>query len=68
MGEHGIKWESKSLLDLDYTDDLSILDENLSKINKFLEALRAQCARIDLKIKVNKTQSLRLGISEGDVG
>ena len=27
MGEHGIKWEGKTFLDLDYVDDLSILDE-----------------------------------------
>ena len=33
MGEHGIKWESETLLDLDCADDLSILDENSSKIN-----------------------------------
>ena len=26
MGEHGIKWESIALLDLDYADNLSILD------------------------------------------
>ena len=25
MGDHGIKWRGKTLLDLDYADDLSIL-------------------------------------------
>ncbi|XP_065576493.1 serine/arginine repetitive matrix protein 1-like isoform X2 [Artemia franciscana] len=30
MRDHGIKWRGKTLLDLDYADDLSILDENAS--------------------------------------
>ena len=34
IGDHGIKWEGKTLLDLDYADDLSILDESVSKMNK----------------------------------
>ena len=33
MGERGIKWWSRALLDFDYADDLSILDENVSKMN-----------------------------------
>ena len=28
MGDHGIKWGGKTLLGLDYADDLSILDES----------------------------------------
>ena len=52
------------LLDLDYADDLSILDESVSKMNEFFEVLRVHCARIGLKINVKKTKSLRLGISE----
>ena len=35
MGERGINWESKTLLDLDYTDEFSNLDENISKIRSF---------------------------------
>jgi hypothetical protein len=30
-GDHGIKWGGKTPLDLDYADDLSILDETVSK-------------------------------------
>jgi hypothetical protein len=60
MGDHGIKWGGKSLLDLDYADDLNILEESGSKMNKFLEVLRAQGTRISLKINVKKTKSLRL--------
>jgi len=33
MGEHGIKRGSKIFLDLDYSDELSILDEIMSKMN-----------------------------------
>ena len=33
-------------------------------MNEFLEVLRVQGARIDLKINVKMTKSLRLGISE----
>ena len=58
IGDHGIKLGGKTLLDLDYADDLSILDESLSKMNEFLE--------VGLKINVKKTKSLRLGISEDE--
>jgi hypothetical protein len=66
MGDHGIKWRGKALLDLDYADDLSILDENMSKMNEVLEVFQAQGANIGLKINVKKTKSLRLGISEDE--
>ena len=64
--DHGIKWGGKTLLDLDYADDLSILDESVSKMNEFLEVLRVQGAKIGLKIIVKKTKSLTLGISEDE--
>ena len=64
MGDHGIKWGWKTLLYLDYADDLSILHESVSKMNKLLEVLKVQGARIGLKIDVQQTKSLRLGISE----
>ena len=31
MGDHEIKWGEKTLPDLDYADDLSILDESVNK-------------------------------------
>ena len=34
MGEHGIKWKSKTHLDNDYADDLSILDQYVCKMNE----------------------------------
>jgi len=37
IGEHGIKGGSKILLDLGYADDLSVLDESVSKMNDLLE-------------------------------
>ena len=40
MGDHGIKWREKTLMYLDYADDLSILDESVSKMNELLEACR----------------------------
>ena len=66
MGNHGIKWGGENLLDLDYADDLSILDESLSKINPLFEVLRIQGSRIGLEINVKKTKSLNLGISEDE--
>ena len=33
IGDHGIKWGGRMLLNLDYADDLSISDESVSKIN-----------------------------------
>ena len=48
IGDHGIKWGGKALLDLDYADDLRILNESVSKMNEFLEVLRVQGARISI--------------------
>ena len=66
MGHYGIKWDGKALLDLDFTDDLSILGESASKMNELLEVLLVQGASLGLKINVKKTKSLRLGISEDE--
>ena len=66
MVEHGLKKVSKKFLDLDYANDLSILDESVSKMNELLEVLWVQGARIGLKISVKKTKSLWLGISEDE--
>ena len=66
MEDHGIKWGRKTLLDLDYGDDLSILEEILGKMNELLEVSRVQGARIGFKINVKKTKSLRLGTSEDE--
>ena len=35
MGEHGIKWERKTFLDLDYADDLHVLNKRVSKMMNF---------------------------------
>ena len=35
--DHEIKWGDTNLLDLDYADDLSILDESVRKMNEILE-------------------------------
>ena len=64
MGDHGIKCGGKTLLDLDYVDDLSFLDESESKMNEHLEVLLVQGARIASKINFKKNKSLRLEISE----
>jgi len=50
VGEHGIKWRSKTLLDLHHVDDLSFLDENVCKINELSEVLQLQGARTDFNI------------------
>ena len=50
---------SKTLLDLDYAEDLGILDENVSKMSDFSEVFKIQGLRIGLKSK-----SLKLGIGE----
>ena len=34
MEDHGIKWGGKTLIDLDYADNLSILDESVGKMNE----------------------------------
>ena len=45
MGDHGVKWGGKTFLNLDYSDDFSILDESMSKMNELLEVLQVQDAR-----------------------
>ena len=45
MGEHRIKQGEKTFLNLDYADDLSILDESVSKINELFDVLRVLDAR-----------------------
>ena len=53
MGEHIINWGSKTFLNLDYAEDLSIIDENVGKMNEFLEVLQVHGARIGLKTNFN---------------
>ena len=60
------KWGGKTLLDLDYADVLSTLDESVSQMNELIEILRVQGAGRRLNIIVKKTKSLRLGISEDE--
>ena len=66
MGDYGIKRGGKTLPDLDYSDDLRILDASVSRMNELLEVLRVQGSRIGLTINVKKTKSLRIGISEDE--
>ena len=66
MEDRGIKWGGKNLLDLDYADDLSILYQNVCKMNELLEVFRVQGARLGFKINVKKNKSLRLRISEDE--
>ena len=49
-----------------YVDDLSILDESLSKMDKLFEVMPVQGARIGLTINVKKTEPLRLEINEDE--
>ena len=56
-GDHGTKWGGNTLLDLDYTNDLTILGESVSKMNELLEPFRVQGARTGLKKLMVKRQS-----------
>ena len=64
MGDHGIQWLGKALLRLDYAD---YLHKNVSKISNFFVGLRFQGTRIILKINIQNTNLLRLGINEGKI-
>ena len=33
--EHGIRWEDKTLLDSNYEDDSSVLDQKINNMNEF---------------------------------
>ena len=43
--EQEINWGCKNLLELDYADDLSILDENVSKMNVFFLCFQSSVRR-----------------------
>ena len=64
-GEHEIKWEGKTFLDLDYSDDLSVLDKDISKISEFSEVVKVEAARKGLKFNIKKIKSLTKGIDKG---
>ena len=66
MGEHEIDIRIKTLLQVYYANDLSILHENIDKTNEFSQVLLVHGARTGLKINVKKTKSLILGISKGE--
>ena len=53
MWQHGLKKEGKTLLDLDHTDNLSVLDTNADKLSKFLMVLRFPGAIKSWKINDN---------------
>ena len=50
MRELGIRCESKAFLGLHDAENSTILYGSVSKMNKLLELLRVQCARIGLLI------------------
>ena len=64
--QHGIKWDSKTLLEIDCADAFSTKDKNFSKMNGFLKVLKGLGARISLKINAKKTKSLRLKRGESE--
>ena len=39
VGEHGINWEFKNLIDFDYAHGLSALDKNINEMSAFLRFL-----------------------------
>jgi len=61
-----ITWKSKFIIDLDYATDLSVLGENVSIPNEYLEVLSVQSVRIGLEIEVKKTNKTTLEISEDE--
>ena len=56
MEERGIEWGSKTHLCLDYADDFSILDENVSIMKEFSEVSWVESVRIGLKISFEKAK------------
>jgi hypothetical protein len=50
----GIIWGEIAILELNYADDLGILDKSVKRKNEILDVLRIQGARIGLKINFTK--------------
>ena len=66
VDNYGIMWGGKTFQDLDFVDDLSILDESLRKMNELSEVFGVQGPRKGLKINLKKTKLQKLGISEDE--
>ena len=64
IGEHEIKWGSKTLLDLEYADDLSILDENLAKWMNFWRLGNEKINQVDSFTYLSSITSKAGGCSE----
>ena len=65
MGKHGIKWEDKIFVHLDFEDNLGLIDQNFSDMIGCSE-VKVQGTERGLKIDAKKTNALRLG-NVGDV-
>ena len=58
FGRTGIIWEGKTLIHIDYIDELSVLDKNVSKMNKFREVFRVYGERIGSNIILKRLNHL----------
>ena len=58
----GITWQDNDrLTDLDFADDIALLAENNQQCQQMTQQLKAESAKIGLRINLTKTKILKLG-------
>ena len=60
--QHGIPWNTRSLTDLDFTDDLALLGENAKSLQSMTDNLESTAANVRLEDQYRKDQG---NVSEG---
>ena len=60
--QHGIPWNTRSLTDLDFTDDLALLGENAKSLQSMTDNLASTAAKVRLEDQYRKDQG---NVSEG---
>ena len=61
MEGNGIKWLIGSTLrDLDYADDLALVDEDMEATSRMTEKLAAEARKVGLEMNKNKTKILKV--------
>src|SRR6218665_2972157 len=57
-----LKWtEGKRLTDLDFADDIALLDNTWDGIKQLMERVQTEAAKVGLAINTDKTKAMKIG-------
>jgi hypothetical protein len=58
----GLKWtEEARLMDLDFADDIALLDSNWNGVQELTHTVEVEAAKVGLRINVDKTKVMEIG-------